>query len=194
MNGIAKQISFPHDRVKITRPSISRIRSWVLALACLALAATAPVAAQEISAPATKPAVAEVTVDASQTSVPISPYIYGQFIEHLGRCIYGGIWAEMLEDRKFYFPVPAQGNIWRTTRQEAKVLAASPWKIIGPPGTVRMVEPDAFVGKQTPHVQAPGNGTAVGLYQEELGLLKGKAYTGYLILAGDALPVTVSLA
>lgn len=194
MNCIAKQISFPHDRVKTTRPSISRIRSWVLALACLALAATAPVTAQEVSAPATKPAVAEVMVDASQTSVPISPYIYGQFIEHLGRCIYGGIWAEMLEDRKFYFPVPAPGNIWRTTRQEAKVLAASPWKIIGPPGTVRMVEPDAFVGKQSPHVQAPGNGTAVGLYQEELGLLKGKAYTGYLILAGDALPVTVSLA
>jgi len=26
---------------------------------------------------------------------------------HLGRCIYGGIWAEMLEDRRFYFPVPA---------------------------------------------------------------------------------------
>ena len=30
-------------------------------------------------------------------------YIYGQFIEHLGRCIYGGIWAEMLEDRKFFY-------------------------------------------------------------------------------------------
>ena len=31
---------------------------------------------------------AEVTIDASQTREPISPYIYGQFIEHLGRCIY----------------------------------------------------------------------------------------------------------
>ena len=48
-----------------------------------------------------------VTIDAGNTRAPISPYIYGQFIEHLGRCIYGGIWAEMLEDRKFYFPVPA---------------------------------------------------------------------------------------
>ena len=44
------------------------------------------------------------SVDASQQGQPISKYIYGQFIEHLGRCIYGGIWAEMLEDRKFYFP------------------------------------------------------------------------------------------
>jgi alpha-N-arabinofuranosidase len=29
----------------------------------------------------------------------INPFIYGQFVEHLGRCVYGGIWAEMLEDR-----------------------------------------------------------------------------------------------
>ncbi|MHC4070864.1 MAG: hypothetical protein ACYTGS_02335 [Planctomycetota bacterium] len=43
-----------------------------------------------------------VTIDAGQTGAPISRFIYGQFIEHLGRCIYGGIWAEMLEDRKFY--------------------------------------------------------------------------------------------
>ena len=49
-----------------------------------------------------------VAIDVSKPGHPISPYIYGQFIEHLGRCIYGGIWAEMLEDRKFYYPVTAQ--------------------------------------------------------------------------------------
>jgi len=32
-----------------------------------------------------------VTIDTSKTGEPISKYIYGQFIEHLGRCIYGGI-------------------------------------------------------------------------------------------------------
>lgn len=139
---------------------------------------------------------AEVTVDGSRTGAPISPYIYGQFIEHLGRCIYGGIWAEMLEDRKFYFPVPARAEIWRLTREQARVLAASPWKVIGPPGTVSMSEKDAFVGKHSPCVQAQGDGTVVGLYQEELGLLKRKTYTGYIFLAGDARvgPVSVSLA
>ena len=50
---------------------------------------------------------APVTVDTTKSGAPISKYIYGQFIEHLGRCIYGGIWAEMLEDRKFYWPVGA---------------------------------------------------------------------------------------
>ncbi len=158
----------------------------------LAIAANLNSAAQGTGSPT--PAVAEVTVDASQTGAPISPYIFGQFIEHLGRCIYGGMWAEMLEDRKFYFPVPAPGDIWRLTREQARVLAASPWKVVGPPGTVTMVEKDAFTGKHSPQIQAPGNGTAVGIFQEELGLLKGKDYTGYIILAGDAAPVTVSLA
>ena len=49
-----------------------------------------------------------VTVDTTQTSAPISKYIYGQFIEHLGRCIYGGLWSEMLEDRKFFYPVTGE--------------------------------------------------------------------------------------
>jgi alpha-N-arabinofuranosidase len=46
-----------------------------------------------------------VSLDAASTGEPISPYVYGQFIEHQGRCIYGGIWAEMLQDRKFYYPL-----------------------------------------------------------------------------------------
>src|SRR5215472_14859214 len=99
----------------------------------------------------------EITIDTSQTREPISPYIYGQFIEHLGRCIYGGIWAEMLEDRKFHFPIPAVGEDWRTTRQGAKVLAASPWHVIGQAGNVAMVEKGAFSGKHSPHIRCSGN-------------------------------------
>jgi len=49
----------------------------------------------------------DLKLDTARTNAPINPFIYGQFIEHLGRCIYGGIWAEMLEDRKFYFPITA---------------------------------------------------------------------------------------
>ena len=57
-----------------------------------------------------------VTIDAGKTGEPISKFVYGQFIEHLGRCIYGGIWAEMLEDRKFYFPITAEYDPYRGTR------------------------------------------------------------------------------
>src|SRR3954465_5594930 len=46
----------------------------------------------------TEPAVAKaaperVAIDAAAVGAPISPLIYGQFIEHLGRCIYGGLWV-----------------------------------------------------------------------------------------------------
>ena len=35
----------------------------------------------------------KVTVDEQATTHPISRYLYGQFIEHLGGCIYDGIWV-----------------------------------------------------------------------------------------------------
>ncbi len=174
------------------------LRSCLGAIACL-MVVTAICVGAEPNAQASGPAVAEVSVDASKIREPISPYIYGQFIEHLGRCIYGGIWAEMLEDRKFYFPVPADKEIWRLTREQARVLAASPWKVIGVGANndspVQMVKQDAFVGDHTPQINAPGNGTVVGVYQEELGLVKGRTYVGYLYVAADGkvAPVTVSL-
>src|ERR1039457_2429345 len=42
------------------------------------------------------------TIDAGRTGAPISKYVYGQFIEHIAGTINSGIWAEMLDDRKFY--------------------------------------------------------------------------------------------
>src|SRR6188472_2777310 len=81
-----------------------------------------------------------VTINAEKTGPPINPFIYGQFIEHLGRCIYGGIWAEMLEDRKFFRPVGA---------------AASPWQPLGG-ATVQMETEAPFVGDHTPRVTLPG--------------------------------------
>lgn len=114
-----------------------------------------------------------VAVDADKKGEPISKYIYGQFIEHLGRCIYGGIWAEMLEDRKFYYDVGAKD---------------SPWKAVG--GAVAMEKTDPFVGSHTPRVTAPG-----GIAQGDLALRKGHKYVGRVWLAGEAgaAPVKVSL-
>jgi len=117
-------------------------------------------------------------IDAAKTAEPISKYVYGQFIEHLGRCIYGGIWAEMLLDRKFYYPVTATydpyGKGKMPTRQEPfPILQASPWKVLGDAGAVTMVKADSFAGEHTPRV-APGGGIA----QHHLGLVKGKKYVG----------------
>ena len=34
-----------------------------------------------------------ITIDANRKKGTISPYIYGHFAEHLGTCIYQGIWV-----------------------------------------------------------------------------------------------------
>ncbi len=125
-----------------------------------------------------------IVIDAAQRGEPIEKYIYGQFIEHLGRCIYGGIWAEMLGDRKFFLAVGAEG---------------SPWQRLGG-ATVKMVAEDSFVGDATPRIHlpdgsAPNGLTPSGIAQAGLGIRKGKHYVGRIWLAGDgrAAPVRVSL-
>ena len=140
-------------------------------------------------------------VDTAKTGAPISEYIYGQFIEHLGNCFYGGLWAEMLQDRKFYYPVTFDYKPWATGDDPQwntgpyKYLNASPWKVIGTADTVMMDESNPFAGKHTPMIHVPGNGTEAGISQENLGVLEHKKYLGHIVLAGDesVLPIEVRL-
>ena len=142
-----------------------------------------------------------IVIDPGKTGEPISTYIYGQFIEHLGRCIYGGIWAEMLEDRKFYYPVTDDFDPWGTASDrnwgagDYQYLNASPWRVIGQAGTVTMDSTAAYVGDQTPVIHLPGNGIPAGIAQDGLAVVRGKQYTGRIILSGGqgVTAVTVSL-
>jgi alpha-N-arabinofuranosidase len=119
-----------------------------------------------------------VTLHGDRTGAPVNPFIYGQFIEHLGRCIYGGIWAEMLEDRKFYFPITAEYKPYRQLEDSPfPVVGASPWQIIGSADAVAMVKEDSFVGEHTPRVKAEA-----GIRQRDLGVVRGKRYIGYIWL------------
>ena len=147
---------------------------------------------------------ATVSVDATKTGAPISKYIYGQFIEHLGRCIYGGIWSEMLEDRKFFYPVTGEAPAWEMFKPGPRswdgeghpyeLLTRSPWMIIGPKRGVKMVTP-AYVGEHTPEIALPGGSQPAGIMQERLGLVADRDYTGRIVLSGaaTAAPVDVSL-
>lgn len=110
----------------------------------------------------------KIVIDAAKVGEPISKYIYGQFIEHLGRCIYGGIWAEMLEDRKFFYPVGDK---------------ESPWKPIGNV-KVTMSTDRPFVGTHSPEITVSEGGG--GIVQRGLTLRPGVRYTGRIWLAGDA--------
>ncbi len=152
-------------------------RAVFLCAGALALVTVSGAGQTQAPARELKPA---LTIDAARTREPMSKYIYGQFIEHLGRCIYGGIWAEMLEDRKFFYGVGDK---------------ASPWTVAGQPAGVSMAKDGAFVGEHTPVVTLAG-GKPGGIEQGGLALVKGKRYVGRVVLAGDvaAGPIDVSLA
>ena len=116
------------------------------------------------------------TVRFDRAGGEISPYIYGQFIEHLGRCIYGGIWAEMLEDRKFFTLVTSKDSPWK------KLGGETGWSL-----TMDVDKPYVGVGSVKARVsaRAPRKG-ALGIVQGELGVVKGREYVGYVLLAGRA--------
>ena len=149
--------------------------------------------------------VAPVSIDTRQAQEPISKYIYGQFIEHLGRCIYGGLWSEMLEDRKFYYPVTGEAPAWEMYTpgmpswegegHPYELLMRSPWMIIGKKSAVSMVTENPYVGGHTPRIDVSSSGTPGGLFQERLGIVDGRHYTGRIVVTGDpgAGPIEVSL-
>ncbi len=145
---------------------------------------------------------ATVAVAVNETGAPIQKYIYGQFIEHLGRCIYGGIWAEMLMDRKFYYPVTGEYSPWAMASEsfwadgstlEYPYLAKSPWQIVGSAGNLVMDSGDPYVGEHTPVIKV--NGQKAGIQQNDLSVLAGQNYVGRVILAGERslLPVSIQL-
>jgi alpha-N-arabinofuranosidase len=131
-----------------------------------------------------------VTLHGDRTGAPMNPFIYGQFIEHLGRCIYGGIWAEMLEDRKFYFPITAEYRPYRELVDSPfPVVGASPWQIIGATDSVAMVKEDSFVGEHTPQITV-----GAGIRHRDLALVEGKGYVGYIWLAAPQGKASVDVA
>lgn len=122
------------------------------------------------------------TIDASKTGTPISKYIYGQFLEHIGGIVNNNIWSEMLDDRKFYHPItshpPAEpaGPPWRRTTLRH-------WMPIGADEFVTMDTVHPYVGEHTPLVKL-GPSEAHGIQQAGLAVRKGRTYAGRVILAG----------
>jgi alpha-L-arabinofuranosidase len=131
-----------------------------------------------------------ITVEAGQERALMSSHIYGQFIEHLGRCIYGGIWAEMLEDRKFYHPIQSDYAPYTSLKDSAfPVVGASPWGMRGLAESVRMSTNQPFVGQHTPEIKSPA-----AVRQHDLGVTAGKAYVGYAWLkSADGRPAEVEI-
>jgi alpha-N-arabinofuranosidase len=152
--------------------------SVVLWLAC-ALGAIG-----QSSAPATSGAI-NVTIDMHQTAPAVTKYEYGQFIEHIGSTMYSSLWAEMLDDRKFYFPVTSQETHPPAGQSDAASfgMVTRKWKPVGPDAVITMDKDHPFVGDQSPRITLDAS-TPHGIRQKGIALVDGKQYTGRIYLSG----------
>lgn len=134
-----------------------------------------PVSAQQVTA----------VIDASKRSDPVTRYAYGMFIEPIGGLVARTLWAELLDDRKFYYPVVAES---RDTPPPANAegrpgVSYRKWRPVGGDDAVAMDTADPLVGKQSPSVAVAA--APRGLAQSGFAVTGGKRYDGYLWLSGD---------
>jgi alpha-L-arabinofuranosidase len=159
-----------------------KIRTALFASTTLWMGCAAATAAQQ--AGAATPARIVANIDTTQTGVPVSPYEYGMFIEHIGSTMYSSLWAEMLDDRKFYFPIvskdpetaPRAGN-------NPMRFQLRKWRPVGPDDVVTMDKDNPFVGDQSPRIELDAKAPH-GIRQAGLALVSGKRYTGRIYLRG----------
>jgi alpha-N-arabinofuranosidase len=125
------------------------------------------------------------TIDASKRSDPVTRHAYGMFIEPIGGLVARTLWAEVLDDRKFYFPViPESRDAPPPPNAEGRPgVSYRKWRPIGGDDVVTMDTANPFVGKQSPSVAVAGSPRGLG--QSGLGVARGKRYDGYLWLSGD---------
>ncbi|HBF33529.1 TPA: alpha-N-arabinofuranosidase [Candidatus Sumerlaeota bacterium] len=164
-------------------------------------------ATEPVSAAPTPSTTVEAVIDASKTSAPINPNVYGMFIEHAGGLVYTGMWAELLEDRKFYSPIgkapqaPIDAlsgpNIAQYKEKKSwdvrRAAAPRGWFAVGSTEFITMDSEHAYVGDHSPAIKLSLNESR-GIGQTSVTLMQGKEYTGRIILAGDPdTKVSVSL-
>jgi alpha-N-arabinofuranosidase len=159
-----------------------KTRIAMLAAAVLSLGIAAAAAAQQ-AAPAVPDKLA-VTIDTQKTAAPVSKYEYGMFIEHIGSLIYRSLWAEMLDDRKFYFPITSKEEA-APARQGGgfRGMQLRKWRPVGPDEVGMMDKDKPFVGDQSPQIELDASAPH-GIRQSGLALVKGKKYTGRIYLRG----------
>jgi len=168
-------------------PKTDRAGSRRLACQRFALLRPRLVLATMLAAAAAQAGPIAVSIDARATAAPVTPYEYGMFIEPIGNLIGRSLWAEMLDDRKFYYAILAEAKdpVAPPAIPGLPGIAYRKWRPIGGDDVVVMARQDAYVGTHSPCV-ALDAATARGFGQDGLGVVKGRLYKGHLFLHGDA--------
>lgn len=130
-----------------------------------------------------KPIVAQIKLDS--TREPITKYLYGQFIENLGNKDVGNLvddalWAEMLDDRKFFYPVDLEEKL-NPVNTRATINQWKPFNL----NAVVMDSIHPYVGVSSPKIST-GNEIPQGIYQSGIAVVANKNYVGRIVLSGSS--------
>ncbi len=124
----------------------SKIR-FICFTAIMTASAWALHAAAPVSAATTAPTPVNAVINAGKTLAPINPNLYGMFIEHAGSLVYRGMWAEMIDDRKFYDPITAKFNTFEVKAvSDASVVAFN---------ASELAEPFSVAAVRIPEINEP---------------------------------------
>lgn len=153
------------------------MRYGLLLAACAGLAMPAPAALA--AAPV------KVAIDGATRAKPVTRYEYGMFIEPIGGLVARTLWAEMLDDRKFYYPVvaPAFDKPPPLNAEGRPGVSYRKWRPIGGDDAVAMDANAPYVGDHSPRITVETS-TPRGLSQAGIGLAKGRRYDGYVVFDG----------
>ena len=128
---------------------------------------------------------ARITCHTGQRLGAIHPFIYGHFIEHLAECIYGGMWAEMLRNRKFAgHDQPKEGET------APRSTASRPWRVVNRTASVRYLHDNTITynGVQAQRIDLlEEDGAPHGVGQPGIALRPGASYDVRLVLSGKDL-------
>ncbi len=156
-------------------------RIVLFAMVAFSLEGAAVAAAPQGVSPAPQPLT--VNIDAGQMAESISKYEYGMFIEHIGPLIYRSLWSEMLDDRKFWFPITSKEPEQGQRPGGFRGMQLRKWRPVGPDEFVTLDQGQPFVGAQSPRI-ALAAAEPHGIRQSGLALVKGKRYVGHIWLRG----------
>ena len=134
-----------------------------------------------------------VKIDAAKTGAPISRYLYGQFLEHGGDIVNTGVWAEMLQDRKFFYPITVNPPTepWNPLTAPAagpgrrRGVPINRWLPLGGDDVVTMDQQRPYTGEHSPEIHLDKT-EAHGFEQGGLAVRAGRDYRGHIVLAGDS--------
>jgi alpha-N-arabinofuranosidase len=132
------------------------------------------------------------TIDISQTKDRIEDKLFGMFMENLGNQDVGNLtddclWAELLDDRKFFYPVDTIEALTPINKKEK----INQWVPVG--NAVIMDSSEPYVGRHSPKVTT-AKGAQNGIAQTGIALIGKKQYTGRVVLkATTGVIVSVSL-